>query len=371
MNKNAPDKPIKIGILTGGGDCSGLNATIRSVAKSLILSQNAEIVGIQDGFLGFIEKRCKPLRYDDLSGILSLGGTLLGTSNRSSPFDYNGKDISQEVMAYYHQLGLDGLVVIGGDGSLSIAYEMSKLGMQIVGIPKTIDNDLNGSDYTLGFNSAVTVVTDALDRLRTTGQSHKRVMILETMGRYAGWIALHSGIAGGADVILLPEFPYDIHEVAKACRLRMGERQCAIVVVAEGAMQMGAGRTVQETVSNSPDPTRLGGIANVLKAQLEKELDSEIRATQLGHIQRGGSPTAFDRIFATKIGCYAAYLIANKKFGEAVISQNNILTSIPLHSVAHKTKLVTKDDFTLASALSLGICFCNSELCQSALIKTS
>jgi 6-phosphofructokinase 1 len=362
MNTRTSHKAFRIGILTGGGDCSGLNATIRSVAKSLILNQGAEIIGIQDGFLGFIEKRSKPLSYQDLSGILSQGGTLLGTSNRGSPFDYYGKDLSQDVMDYYHQLRLDGVIVIGGDGSLSIAYEMSKLGMKIVGIPKTIDNDLNGSDYTLGFNSAVSIVTEALDRLRTTGQSHKRVMILETMGRYAGWIALHAGIAGGADVILLPEFPYDIKEVAKACKLRMGERQCAIVVVAEGAKQIDSDLIVQETVSNSPDPTRLGGVANVLKTQLEAELDSEIRATQLGHIQRGGSPTALDRIFATNIGCYAASLIADNKFDEAVVSINNVLTSIPLHQVAHKTKLVTCDDPTLGSAIAMGIDFGNSQL---------
>jgi 6-phosphofructokinase 1 len=356
------NKHLKIGILTGGGDCSGLNATIRSVAKSLILNCKAEIVGIQDGFLGFIERRSRALHYDDLSGILSQGGTLLGSSNRGSPFDYNSKDLSQEVMDYYNQLGLDGLVVIGGDGSLTIAYEMSKLGMQIVGIPKTIDNDLNGSDYTLGFNSAITIVTDALDRLHTTGQSHKRVMILETMGRYAGWIALHSGIAGGADIILLPEFSYDIQEVADACKRRMGERQCAIIVVAEGAAETGGDLTIQQTVTNSPDARRLGGIANVLKAQLEAELDSEIRATQLGHIQRGGSPTAFDRIFATNLGCYAASLVAHKEFGQAVVSKNNSLTTVPLHQVAHKTRQVTVDDPALASALSLGISFGSLEL---------
>jgi 6-phosphofructokinase 1 len=361
MNTTISNKPLRIGVLTGGGDCPGLNAVIRSVAKSLIINQNAEIIGIQDGFLGLIEKRCKQLSYDDLSGILSLGGTLLGTSNRGTPFNYKGENHSQEVMAYYHQLKLDGLVVIGGDGSLSIAYEMSKLGMKIIGIPKTIDNDLNGSDYTLGFNSAVTIVTEALDRLRTTGQSHKRIMILETMGRYAGWIALHAGIAGGADVILLPEFPYDIQEVSKACLARMGQQQCAIIVVAEGARQAGCSLTVSETINNRPDPIRLGGIANVLKTGLEAELELEIRATQLGHIQRGGSPTAFDRVFATNIGCYAASLIAKQKFGRAVVSKNNQITSIPLHEVAYKTKVVTLNDSTLINSLSMGISFGNQK----------
>jgi 6-phosphofructokinase len=257
---------------------------------------------------------------------------------------------------------LDGLVVIGGDGSLSIAYELSILGMNIVGIPKTIDNDLMGTDRTFGFDTAISIVTDALDRLRTTGQSHKRIMILETMGRYAGWIALHAGIAGGADVILMPEFAYDIDEVVKACKSRMGEQHYSIVVVAEGSKPIGGNLTVREINKFSTDPIRLGGIANVLKLQLEQKMEAEIRATNLGHIQRGGSPTAFDRIFATSLGSYAASLVANKQFGTVVVLKNNKLGSTSLKNVANKSRLVTIQDPALASALSMGICFGNAEL---------
>ena len=353
---------LRIGVLTGGGDCPGLNAAIRAVSKSLMINCSAEIIGSHDGFLGLIEQRTTNLNYGDCSGILSQGGTILGTNNSASPFNFKGQDVSSEVMDYYLSLGLDGLVVIGGDGTLSIAYEMSKLGMNIVGIPKTIDNDLMGTDRTFGFDTAIGIVTDALDRLRTTGQSHKRIMILETMGRYAGWIALHAGIAGGADVIIIPEFAYDIDEVAKACKLRMGDQHYSIVVIAEGAKQAGGQLTIRETNEFGADPIRLGGVANVLKRQLEQKIDAEIRATTLGHIQRGGSPSAFDRIFATNLGCYAASLVANKHFGTVVVLKNNQLCSTSLKNVADKSRLVTTEAPALASALSMGICFGNADL---------
>jgi phosphofructokinase-like protein len=355
-------KAFRIGVLTGGGDCPGLNAAIRAVSKSLMINCSAEIIGIHDGFLGLIEQRTKILNYVDCSGILSQGGTILGTNNSASPFDFKGKDVSNEVMDYYISLGLDGLVVIGGDGTLSIAYEMSKMGMNIVGIPKTIDNDLMGTDRTFGFDTAIGTVTDALDRLRTTGQSHKRIMILETMGRYAGWIALHAGIAGGADVIIIPEFAYDIDDVAKACKSRMGEQHYSIIVVAEGAKQVGGQLTVRETNEFGADPIRLGGIANVLKMQLEKKIDAEIRATTLGHIQRGGSPSAYDRVFATNLGCYAASLVANKHFGTVVVLKDNQLCISSLKNVADKSRLVKIDTPALATALSMGICFGNADL---------
>jgi len=355
-------KALRIGVLNGGGDCPGLNAAIRAVSKSLMINCSAEIIGIYDGFLGLIEQRIKPLDYADCSGILSQGGTILGTNNTASPFNFKGKDVSSEVMDYYLNLGLDGLVVIGGDVTLSIAYELSKLGMNIVGIPKTIDNDLMGTDRTFGFDTAIGIVTDALDRLRTTGQSHKRVMILETMGRYAGWIALHAGIAGGADVIIIPEFAYDIDEVAKACKSRMGEQHYSIIVVAEGAKQVGGQLTVRETNEFGVEPIRLGGVANVLKMQLEQKIDAEIRATILGHIQRGGSPSAYDRVFATNLGCYAASLVANKHFGTVVVLKNNQLCSTSLKNVADKSRLVKRETPALATALSMGICFGNAEL---------
>ncbi|GAA0859336.1 ATP-dependent 6-phosphofructokinase [Aliiglaciecola litoralis] len=346
---------MQIGILTGGGDCPGLNAAIRATAKSLMLNCNAKIIGIEDGFAGLIEQRVRPLSYSDCSGILSLGGTILGTSNKADPFNYRGADHSAKVVSYYHSLGLDAVVVIGGDGTLSIAYELSKLGMNIVGVPKTIDNDLMCTDRTFGFDTAVSIVTEALDRLRTTGQSHKRVMILETMGRYAGWIALHAGVAGGADVILLPEFPYDMDEVAKACKLRASDQQYSIIVVAEGAMPQGGQATVRETLGCAPDPIRLGGIGNTLKLQLEQRLDAEVRATALGHIQRGGTPTAFDRIFASSVGQEAASLIAAKQFGRVVVMNNNQLSNVMLEQVANQTRMVPADDTSLNTALSLGI----------------
>ncbi|WP_412973307.1 6-phosphofructokinase [Glaciecola sp. MF2-115] len=348
---------MRVGILTGGGDCPGINAAIRAVAKNLIINYKAEIIGIEDGFAGLIEERVRPLSYSQCSGILSTGGTILGTSNSASPLNYKGQDLSVQVFAYYQKLGLDALVVIGGDGTMSIANELSKIGMNIVGVPKTIDNDLAGTDQTFGFDTAVSIVTDALDRLRTTGQSHKRVMILETMGRYAGWIALQSGMAGGADVILVPEIPYDIDEVAKICNLRASEKQFSIIVVAEGAMQKSGEAVVRETIMSSPDTVRLGGVGNMLKLQLEQKIDSEIRSTALGHIQRGGSPTAFDRIFASNVGCAAASLVAEKRFGRVVVMRNNQTTDIPLDQAANKARSIPLDNMTLRNALSLGISF--------------
>ncbi|MDU0353806.1 ATP-dependent 6-phosphofructokinase [Paraglaciecola aquimarina] len=353
---------MRVGILTGGGDCQGLNATIRAVGKSLMLNYNGQIIGIEEGFAGLLERKVRELTYTDCSGILALGGTILGSSNTANPFNYKGKDCSAQVVAYYHELGLDSLVIMGGDGTMSIGYELSKLGMNIIGVPKTIDNDLMCTERTFGFETAVSVATEALDRLRTTGHSHKRVMILETMGRYAGWIALHAGIAGGADVILLPEFPYDIDEIVSACRLRASEQQYSIIVVAEGAKPQHGSMVVQQTIADSPDPIRLGGIAENLKSQLEQHLKVEVRATSLGHIQRGGSPTANDRIFATNIGTYAADLIARKHYGQIVVQQQNRLTSVPLQQVANQTKAVTLEDTTLQSALALGINFGCSEL---------
>lgn len=348
---------MRVGILTGGGDCQGLNAAIRAVAKTLMLNCQAEIIGIEDGFAGFLERRVRPLSYKDCSGILALGGTILGTSNKATPFNYHGQDCSADVMNYYHELGLDAVVMIGGDGTMTMAHEFAKMGMNIVGVPKTIDNDLMCTERTFGFETAVSIVSDAIDRLRTTGQSHKRVMILETMGRYAGWIALHAGVAGGADVILLPEFPYDLDEVIKACKVRTGQQQYSLIVVAEGAKPKGGNMSVQQTVSDSPDTVRLGGISEILKQQLEQHVHAEVRATSLGHIQRGGSPIASDRIFATNVGRYAADLVRQGQFGQVVVLQQNKLLSVPLVKVANKTRGVTLDDITLNTALALGISF--------------
>jgi 6-phosphofructokinase 1 len=333
---------------------------IRAVAKSLMVECDAEIVGFEDGFLGMIERRSRPLSYMDVSGILAQGGTILGTHNRANPTKYfgaDGADVSDKVKAYYDELGLDGVVVLGGDGTMSICHAMSQHGMNFIGVPKTIDNDLMQTDQTFGFDTAVSIATDAIDRLQTTGQSHQRVMILETMGRYAGWIALYSGIAGGADVILIPEIPYDIDEIARVCESRKDRQRFTIIVVAEGAKPAGGGLTVREQVEDSPDPIRLGGVGNVIRHELEKRIDSEIRTTVLGHIQRGGTPTPFDRVLATKFGCYAASLVASGQWGRMVALQDNRLTSVELDKVANKTRMVQRDSMAVASALGIGSSF--------------
>ena len=354
-------KRLRVGVLTGGGDCPGLNAVIRAVTKSLIREHGAEVIGFEHGFEGMVEHRTRALVYRDVSGILTQGGTILGSSNRGNPFRYfaqENADVSDAVVRYCGDLGLDGVVVIGGDGTMSIAHKLQGKGVNLVGVPKTIDNDLVGTDRTFGFNSAVTIVTEAIDRLHTTAQSHDRIMILETMGRYAGWIALYAGVAGGADVILIPEFEYDCQEVARVCRAReVGGQSFTIVVIAEGAKPIGGERAIQDIVESSPDPIRLGGISRILESQLEKHVDSEIRSTILGHTQRGGTPTAFDRVLATAYGSYAAAMVRDGLFGRMVALRDNRLTSIPFSEVADRTRTVPIDSPVLASASAVGTSF--------------
>ncbi len=355
---------MKVGILTGGGDCPGLNAVIRAVAKHLILHFDAELVGFEDGFLGMIERRSRPLSYRDVSGILTLGGTILGTHNKANPLSFygaDGADVSDDVVAYAEELGLDGVVVLGGDGTMSIAHALAEKGLPFVGVPKTIDNDLKSTDRTFGFDTAVSVVTDAVDRLQTTGQSHGRIMILETMGRYAGWIALEGALAGGADIVLIPEFPYELDEVVRVCREREDRQRFTVIVVAEGAKPAGGSMTVRETIGDSPDPIRLGGVANVLRHELEQHLDSEIRATVLGHVQRGGSPTHADRILATQYGMHAAELVGQGRWGHMVALQDGELTSVPLSEVANQTKNVPANDPLVAAAKAVGMSFGTSK----------
>ena len=352
---------MRIGILTGGGDCPGLNAVIRAVAKGLMNECDAEIVGFEQGFYGLIERLSRPLSRRDVSGILDEGGTILGTHNKANPTRYfgaDGADVSERVEAYYRELGLDGVVVLGGDGTMSICHQMSqRTSMRFIGVPKTIDNDLMQTDRTFGFDTAVSIAAEALDRLQTTGQSHGRVMILETMGRYTGWLALYAGLAGGADVILIPEIPYDLDEVARVCAERAERQRFTVIAVAEGAAPKGGAVTVRERIEDSPDPVRLGGIGNVLKQELEDRLDLEIRTTVLGHIQRGGSPTPFDRILATQFGCYAAALVARGEWGRMVALQQNRLVSVALSEVADKTRRVDPRSMSVASALAIGASF--------------
>jgi len=349
--------PRRIGVLTGGGDCPGLNAVIRAVTKSLIGQCRAEVIGIEDGFLGLMERRVRPLAWDDVSGILSAGGTILGTSNSASPFHWHDADASAQVLAYVSELGLDGLVVIGGDGTMTIAHHMAELGLPAVGVPKTIDNDIACNERSFGFDTAVATVAEALARVQTTGQSHGRVMIVETMGRYAGWIALEAGLAGAADVILLPEVPYDVARVAAICQEREARRRYTLICIAEGAVPIGGQLTVEHTVAGSPDPLRLGGVAHVLRQQLQPLVKSEVRATVLGHVQRGGAPTAFDRVLATQYGHHAVSLIRAGQWNQMVALQGGRLCQVPLSAVAGQTRQVTADHPLLRCAREIGVCF--------------
>jgi 6-phosphofructokinase 1 len=348
---------MRIGLLTGGGDCPGLNAVIRSVTKSLINLCGAEVIGIEDGFLGLIERRVRPLDWRSVGGILATGGTILGTSNSATPFAWQGQDVSPAVMAYVAELGLDGLVVIGGDGTMTIAERMGRLGLPVVGVPKTIDNDIEGTERSFGFDTAVATVTEALERVQTTGQSHGRVMIVETMGRYAGWIALEAGVAGAADIILLPESAYDIETVAGVCRERESRQRFTVICIAEGAKPVGGTWTVDRRIEASPDPIRLGGVAHALREQLQPHLHSEVRATVLGHVQRGGSPTPFDRVLATLYGHHAAHLVRDQQWGQMVTLQGGQLGSIPLNHVAGRNRLVTPNHPLWVCAREIGVSF--------------
>jgi 6-phosphofructokinase 1 len=355
-------QPKRVGILTGGGDSPGLNAVIRAVSKSLMQDAGAEVVGFVDGFAGMIERQARVLSYRDVSGILTLGGTILGTSNKANPFAYYARgnaDVSAKVVRYARdELKLDAVVAIGGDGTMSIAHRLQQAGLNMVGVPKTIDNDLMYTDRTFGFDTAVAIATEAFDRLHTTAQSHHRVMILETMGRYAGWIALYAGVAGGADIILIPEFEYDIEEVARVCRERQqGGQRFTLICVAEGAKPRGGERAVRQIVADSPDPLRLGGIGHLLEHELGQRLDSEVRTAILGHVQRGGTPTAYDRTLATAFGAYAAALVADAQYGRMAAVQQGRLTSVALADVANRQRTVAVDSPMVAAALAVGTSF--------------
>ncbi len=352
---------MRIGLLTGGGDCPGLNAVIRGVVKALVLGHGATVVGFEDGFEGLIEDRARELSYRDASGILTEGGTILGTSNKANPFGYfraGGADVSDQALATAARHGLDGLVVIGGDGSMTIAQGLIERGLRIVGVPKTIDNDLVGTDRTFGFDSAVAIAAEAMDRLHSTAQSHHRVMICETMGRYAGWIALHAGVASGADVILLPEMPYSFDEVVRVCRAREdGGQRFTIIAMAEGAHADGGGMTVRQTLDDSPDPVRLGGAGQVLGDALDPLLESEVRTTILGHVQRGGTPTPYDRVLSTRFGVAAAEAVARGRSGIMVALRNGEMAEVAMADVAGKTRHVAPDDPLVVAARAVGTSF--------------
>jgi len=335
---------MRIGILTSGGDCPGINAAIRGVGKTAILEYGMEVIGISSGFLGMINQEYVVLDENQLSGILTLGGTILGTS-RENPFK-KGKSLTsidkpKLIKKHYKEMGLDALVCIGGNGTQRTAAQLVDEGLNIIGIPKTIDNDVWGTDITFGFDSALAITTDAIDRLHTTANSHKRIMVIEVMGHHAGWLALYSGMAGGGDVILMPEIRFDINIVAKYLRKRaLDKKPYSIVVVAEGIPHGKTEKAGHRIAQNIEDMTGL-----------------ETRETILGYIQRGGSPSGMDRILATRYGAHAVELIAKKKFGEMVCVRGESISSIPLSEVGGKLRCVPLDHPLIEKARKMGICF--------------
>jgi len=355
----------RIGVLTGGGDAPGLNAVIRAVVKTAIREYGMSVVGFENGFGGLIKNQARELTEADVVGILPRGGTILGTTNRDNPFHYpvvkGGEktfaDVSDRVFENVSIHGMEALIVIGGDGSLAIAKELHDQGLKVVGVPKTIDNDLSATDQTFGFDTALTTATEAIDKLHTTAESHHRVMVLEVMGRYAGWIALASGLAGGADVILIPEIPYNIDVVVDKINARNQEKKkFSIIVVAEGTKPMGGEMVVSQYVENSFDPVRLGGIGNVVARAVEEATGKETRVTVLGHLQRGGSPTAFDRILATRYGAGAVNLVAVGKFGCMVCLRGQNIESVPLEQAVGELHSVPVNGELVKVARQLGIC---------------
>lgn len=353
----------RVGILTGGGDCPGLNAVIRGVTKAAINLYGMEVIGFHDGFDGLIEGRFTILNYEMASGILNQGGTILGTSNKANPFSHiksvggntEKTDVSDNCMQLYQDLGLEALICVGGDGTMSIASKLAEKGANMVGVPKTIDKDLMETDITFGFDSARFIATEAIDRLHTTAQSHHRVMLVEVMGRNAGWLALESGIAGGGDVILIPEIPYDINEVISFVRKRthFGKR-FSIVVVAEGSLPIGGQQVYAKIITDSPDPIRLGGISHVIASQIENETDIECRVTILGHLQRGGTPTPFDRLLGTQFAVKAIEMVTKKQFNQMVAYKGGEMVPVPLEKVAGKQRLVPKNSPFLEAAKAVG-----------------
>lgn len=362
MNKNSPIK--KIALITGGGDCPGLNSAIRAVVQTCIQEYGISVVGVPDGFKGLLENKFVPLNLDNTTGIFSKGGTILGSSNVDTPFRVPtmkaGKKIyedrSDEVVEHLKSERIDAMIVVGGDGTQSIAHGMAQKGVKVVGIPKTIDNDLNGTEFTIGFFTAVSTAVDALDKLHSTAESHHRIMVVEVMGRNAGWIALFAGLGGDADVILLPEIPYDLKKVAAFLNdLHHTKKRYSIVVVAEGAKPVGGDVTVSKIIEDSPEKIRLGGIGHVVANELEKLTGREARAIVLGHLLRGGSPEGFDRILASRFGVAAVQAIVEGNFDTMVAFRHDKVELVPLDTGAGKNRFIDPDSHFLKAARFRGI----------------
>lgn len=359
-------KVKKIGVITAGGDCPGLNAVVRAVAKHAF-KYNIEVLGFKNGFDGLVKNDFMVLDDCAVSGILTRGGTILGTSNLANPFNYtlaplaspeNPKNLSSVVLENIKKNGVDALVTIGGDGTLSMSQQFIELGVPIVGVPKTIDNDLSATDFTFGFDSALAIATDAVDKIHTTAESHHRILILETMGRYAGWIALRSCIAGGGDICLIPEIPYNDEVIAQAILERRKKgKNFSIIVAAEGAVNEKGEMAVQKTVKGSTDPIRLGGISSKIAAMLEEKTKIECRVVVLGHLQRGGTPTAFDRWLSTRFGAQAVELILEGKTGNMVALRGTEIVSVPIKEAVAKLKRVDPNGQEVKAAVAVGTSF--------------
>lgn len=361
----------RIGILTAGGDCPGLNAVVRAVSKNA-LNHGIEVFGIRNGFDGLVRNDLFPITNETVSGILTLGGTILGTSNIANPFKYtlppfgtpeNPRNMSSVALHNFKAHNLDALITIGGDGTLHMSQAFVELGLPIVAVPKTIDNDLCATDQTFGFDSALAIATEAIDRLHTTAQSHHRVMIVETMGRYAGWIALRSALAGGGDIVLIPEIPYNDDVIVNSILARKNRgKTFSIVVAAEGAKNEAGEQAVARTVAGSTDAIRLGGIAYKLSDMIEKRTGIESRACVLGHTQRGGTPTAFDRWLSTLYGAKALDMVLDGKFGYMASFKNFQLGEVKIADAIAQLKRVDPNGEEVKAALEIGMSFGSAQI---------
>ena len=343
---------MRVGVLTGGGDCPGLNAVIRAIVRTGTFDHDFEFVGFRDGWRGPLEADAQPLDVAAVRGILPRGGTILGSS-RTNPLSeqasLDGKTGLERVSANLASLGIDALIATGGEDTLGVAGKLCDSGVNVVGVPKTIDNDLSATDYTFGFDTAVNIAMEAIDRLHTTAESHHRALIVEVMGRNAGWIALHAGVAGGANVILIPEQPFDIEEVCNYVEKRFQTRYAPIVVVAEGAHPKTVSTSVVDTQLDAFGHTRYGGVGQLLAEEIERRTGKEARAAVLGHIQRGGTPTAFDRVLATRFGIHAIRAVADGAFGMMVALHSTDIVRVPIAEATRELKLVPPERYAEAA----------------------
>jgi ATP-dependent phosphofructokinase / diphosphate-dependent phosphofructokinase len=342
---------MRVGVLTGGGDCPGLNAVIRAVVRKGVQEYGLEFVGFRDGWRGPLEGDTVPLDIQAVRGILPRGGTILGSSRTNplkTPVGAGGRNGVERIKDNLAGLGVDALIAIGGEDTLGVATKLGESGVPVVGVPKTIDNDLAATDYTFGFDTAVNIAMEAIDRLHTTAESHHRALIVEVMGRHAGWIALHAGLAGGANVILIPERPFDIEKVCAYVQHRFQTRYAPIVVVAEGAHPASGGESLYNQELDSFGHVRLGGVGQMLAHEIEKRTGKEARCTVLGHIQRGGTPTAYDRVLATRFGVHAVEAVHDEDYGVMVALRGTEIVRVPLAEATSELKLVPDDRYAEA-----------------------